>query len=107
MVKPLLVDEQHLQADLIERVGIGGHYLTQRETRVFTRREYVPAWPPAGKTMLELAHAEALDILHNHQPPLLPTGAEEKIETVVAEAGRTLVACRITGIRIDGKSGNP
>jgi trimethylamine:corrinoid methyltransferase-like protein len=28
--------------DLLERVGIGGHYLTQRETRDFTRREYVP-----------------------------------------------------------------
>jgi trimethylamine:corrinoid methyltransferase-like protein len=90
MVKPVLVDEEHLQADLIERVGIGGHYLTQRETRAFTRREYVPVWPPAGKTMLELARAEALDILHNHQPTALPAGATEKIETIVAEADRTL-----------------
>ena len=60
MVKPVPVDEEHLQADLIKRVGIGGSYLTQRETRAFTRREYVPMWPPAGKTMLEVAHAEAL-----------------------------------------------
>ncbi len=86
MVKPVLVDEEHLQAGLIERVGVGGHYLNQHETRDFTRREYVPVWPPAGKAMLELAHAEALDILHNHQPPSLPAGVEEKIEAIVAEA---------------------
>jgi trimethylamine--corrinoid protein Co-methyltransferase len=90
MVSPVLVDEEHLRADLIERVGIGGHYLNQRETRDFTKREYVPVWPPAGKTMLELAHVGALDILHNHQPPPLPAGAEEKIKAIVAEADRAL-----------------
>ena len=52
MARPVPVDEEHLQADLIELVGIGGHYLKQRETRTFTRREYVPTWPPAGKTTL-------------------------------------------------------
>ena len=59
MLQPLLVDEVHLQADLIERVGIGGSYLTQRETRDFTRRGYVPMWPPAGQDVLEIAHDEA------------------------------------------------
>jgi len=90
MIQPILVDEEHLQADLIERVGIGGHYLKQRETRDFTRRGYVPVWPPADKTMLEIAHEEALDILYNHQPPPLPRGAEKKNEAIVAEADRTL-----------------
>jgi trimethylamine--corrinoid protein Co-methyltransferase len=90
MAKPVLVDEEHLQPDLIERVGIGGNYLTQRETRTFTRREYVSMWPPAGKTMLEVAHAEALDILHSHQPPPLPTGAVDKIESIVADADGAL-----------------
>jgi trimethylamine--corrinoid protein Co-methyltransferase len=90
IAKPVLVDEEHLQPGLIERVGIGGNYLTQRETRAFTRREYVSMWPPAGKTMLEVVHAEALDILHNHQPPPLPTGAVDKIEAIVAEADGAL-----------------
>jgi trimethylamine--corrinoid protein Co-methyltransferase len=90
MVRPVLVDEEHLQADLIERVGIGGQYLTQRETRAFTRREYVPVWPPAGKTMLEVARAEALEILHTHEPPPLPDGAAGRIEAIVAEASRVL-----------------
>ncbi len=48
MAQPLLVDDEHLQADLIERVGIGGHYLGQRETRTFTRSEYVPGLAPGG-----------------------------------------------------------
>jgi trimethylamine--corrinoid protein Co-methyltransferase len=90
IAKPFLVDEEHLQPGLIERVGIGGNYLTQRETRAFTRGEYVSMWPPAGKTMLEVVHAEALDILHNHQPPPLPTGAVDKIEAIVAEADGAL-----------------
>jgi trimethylamine--corrinoid protein Co-methyltransferase len=90
MTKPILVDEEHLQADLIKRVGIGGHYLSQAETRAFTRREYTPMWPPAGKRMCEVARAEALNILYNHQPPPLPAGAADQIEVVVAEAARAL-----------------
>jgi len=90
MVKPVLVDEAHLQADLIERTGIGGSFLTQRETRTFTRQAYVPMWPPAGKGMLEIAHAEALGILHNHRPPPLPADAKEKIKAILAKATKML-----------------
>ncbi len=90
MARPVLVDEERLQADLIERVGIGGTYLTQRETRDFTRSEYVPMWPPVGKTAMEVVHEEALDILHNHQPPPLPAAAADKIEAIVAEADKAL-----------------
>jgi trimethylamine--corrinoid protein Co-methyltransferase len=90
IVGPTPVDEEHLQADLIERVGIGGHYLGQPETRAFTRREYVPRWPPVGQSMLEIAHAGALEILHEHRPPPLPAGAERVIEEAVAEADQAL-----------------
>jgi len=91
MVAPFLVDADHLQAELIERVGIGGHYLSQPETRAFTRQEYVPKWPPSGSSMLEIAHAGALDILHNHEPPPLPVGAEKEIAEIVREAEAELV----------------
>jgi trimethylamine--corrinoid protein Co-methyltransferase len=90
MARPLQVDEQHLQADVIERVGIGGNFLRQRETRSFTRREYVRSWPPAGQVLLDAIHGEALDILHSHQPPPLPPGGEEGIEAIMAEADRAL-----------------
>jgi trimethylamine--corrinoid protein Co-methyltransferase len=90
MVGPVLVDDVHLQADLIERVGIGGHYLKQRETRAFTKQEYVPVWPPADRTMLEIAREEALEILHSHRAPALPAGVAERIEEIAAEADRVL-----------------
>jgi trimethylamine--corrinoid protein Co-methyltransferase len=90
IVKPLNVDEDHLQADLIARVGIGGHYLKQKETRDFTRREYLPMWPPADKTLLELARAEAIEIYHNHKSPDLPNGAGEKISSILTQASREL-----------------
>jgi trimethylamine--corrinoid protein Co-methyltransferase len=90
MARPVAAHDVHLQAELIERVGIGGQYLSQPETRAATRREYVPGWPPAGKTMVEIAHQEALDILYHHQPPPLPGGALEQLEAIVAEADKVL-----------------
>jgi trimethylamine:corrinoid methyltransferase-like protein len=72
-------------------VGIGGHFLGQRETRAFTRGEYVQSWPPAGRTMLEIAREEALDILRSHRPPPLPSGAGDMIETIVADADKALL----------------
>jgi trimethylamine--corrinoid protein Co-methyltransferase len=86
IVKPLAVDEAHLQADLIEQVGIGGHFLKSPETREFTRREYTPMWPPVDQTMLEIAHQETLNIYSNHVPPELPDGAELLVEDILAEA---------------------
>jgi trimethylamine--corrinoid protein Co-methyltransferase len=94
LARSFSLDEEHLQAGLIERVGIGGHYLGQRETRVLTRREYVPAWPPSGVPLLDLVHEEALDILRTHQPPALPAGAEAEVERILAQAGRALARGR-------------
>jgi trimethylamine--corrinoid protein Co-methyltransferase len=91
IVKPIQVDEAHLQVDLIEQVGIGGHYLKSPETRDFTHREYIPVWPPVDKTMLDLAHEEALDIYHNHRPPPLPAGADKKLENIFSEVHQELI----------------
>ena len=90
IVKPLNLDEAHLQAELITRVGIGGHYLKQKETRDFTQREYIPIWPPAGETIPAIAREKALDIYHNHKPPPLPQGAEAQIEKILSAAGMEL-----------------
>jgi trimethylamine--corrinoid protein Co-methyltransferase len=90
VVRDVPVDDGHLQADLIGRVGIGGHYLAQRETRAYTRREYVPVWPVAGGRLLETVREEALDILRHHQPPALPEGAEAGMDSILAAADRHL-----------------
>lgn len=90
MVGSMPVDAEHLQAELIERVGIGGHFLDRPETRAYTRQEYLPVWPPAGKDVLQLAHEEAEQILAEHLPPPLPEGAGAALEEILSEADRTL-----------------
>jgi trimethylamine--corrinoid protein Co-methyltransferase len=86
MITPVNLDEEHLQYDLIKRVGVGGEYLTQRETLDYTRKEYLPLWPPHGQDLIKEVHQQALDILHNHQPPPLPPGADVLINEILAEA---------------------
>lgn len=88
--KPLNVDDSHLQADLIEQVGIGGHYLKMPETRNFTRQEYIPMWPPANQSVNDIAHEQALQIYYHHQPPPLPEKADQKIAEILAEADALL-----------------
>jgi trimethylamine--corrinoid protein Co-methyltransferase len=94
IARPFLTDEPNLQAGLIERVGIGGHFLGQRETRAYTRSEYVPCWPPGGRDLMDMVHEEALGILHNHQPPPLPAGSGDRIEAIIAEADGVLAQIR-------------
>lgn len=90
MLTPIKVDEAHLQVDLIKQVGVGGEFLTRKETLQYTRQEYVPIWPPHGTDLLELIHAEAQDILENHTSPPLPEGADERIQEIIDEADKAL-----------------
>jgi len=90
MVQTIRFDDEHLAVDLISRVGVGGHYLSQRETRDYTRREYMPKWPPAGRAMMEIVRQETLKILDSHRSPALPDGAPEKMAAVLKEASRVL-----------------
>jgi trimethylamine--corrinoid protein Co-methyltransferase len=90
MTRDIPMDESNFQLSVIEKVGIGGNYLAERETRDFTTTEYIPPWPPNGKTMLEVAREEALDIIKDHQPPSLPDRAVVEIERIVGEADAAL-----------------
>jgi len=91
MLTPINVDEAHLQADLIKQVGVGGEFLTARDTLKYTRKEYVPKWPPHDKDLIELIHSEAQAILENHISPPLPDGAAEKIIEILKEADKSLL----------------
>jgi trimethylamine--corrinoid protein Co-methyltransferase len=94
MVQPIRIDEEHLAADLIERVGIGQHYLKRPETLASLRKEYVRVWPPTGRGVLDLVHDEARQILENHRSPALPEGALEKMREIASQADRELAAAR-------------
>jgi trimethylamine--corrinoid protein Co-methyltransferase len=91
MLTPINVDEAHLQAELIKQVGVGGEFLTKKETLKFTREEYVSMWPPHGTDLMELIHAKAQEILENHTPPPLPEGAEQRVKEILEEADKSLV----------------
>jgi trimethylamine--corrinoid protein Co-methyltransferase len=90
MTREIPTDEDDFQLKVIEKVGIGGNFLGERETREFTTSEYVPPWPPEGRTMLEVAREEAMEIYDNHVPPPLPNGAEGELERILREADRAL-----------------
>jgi len=90
MVQPIRIDEAHLSADLIEKVGIGQHYLKRPETLAMVRKEYVRVWPPAGRNILDLVHEEARQILESHRPFALPEGALERMHEIMSEADRAL-----------------
>lgn len=91
MLAPVNVGDDFLQADLIKQVGIGGEFLTRRETLNQTRAHYVPRWPPYGADMLDLIHQETRNLLTTHQPASLPNGAEQTIQDILAEADKVLL----------------
>ncbi|MBN1955158.1 MAG: trimethylamine methyltransferase family protein, partial [Anaerolineae bacterium] len=101
MAKRLLagvtVTPETLAVDVIEKVGPGGHYLTQEHTRRHFRAE---AWFPTlvdrqmrrswqaggGQTMAQRVRARVRDILEHHQPQPLPDGVEERLQEIVDRA---------------------
>jgi hypothetical protein len=48
-------------------------------------------WPPAGKTIRELVHGEALEIYHHYKSSPLPDGAIERLEDIFIEADQALI----------------
>jgi trimethylamine--corrinoid protein Co-methyltransferase len=90
LARSIPMNDDDFQLKVIEKVGIGGNFLAERETREFTTSDYVPPWPPEGETMLEVAREEALEIYEKHVPPPLPDGAEGQLDRILREADRAL-----------------
>ena len=91
------VSDEALQLDLIDRVGPGGQFMSERHTARYCRAEiWTPTlmdrepwvnWQAAGaQTMLDHIKAKLQKILSTHRPPPLPAGAAEKIELILQEA---------------------
>jgi trimethylamine--corrinoid protein Co-methyltransferase len=97
----LTVDDEHLMADVVAEVGPGGHYLKAKQTRrhMHSGELYMPrlmlrepydAWSVAKRGELERAVAAVEEILAGHRPKPLPAGAADRIDEVIAAAGREL-----------------
>jgi trimethylamine--corrinoid protein Co-methyltransferase len=93
------VTPETLAVDVIERVGPGGHYLTQEHTRRHFRsdlwfprlmdRQQRRAWEASGaQTLGERVRARVVEILREHEPEGLAEGVEAALREVVVRAER-------------------
>lgn len=97
------VSDDCLMLDLIDQVGPGGHFLTQRQTAERCRQEvWMPSlmdrtawesWATAGsEPITDRIKRRVRSILDTHEPPPVPDGAAAQIEEIVAEAIQRVAA---------------
>lgn len=97
IMRGIEVSDETLLLDLIDRVGPGGQFMSERHTAKHCRTEiWNPTlmdrdpwvnWQVAGaQTMLDRIRDKLRDILAAHQPPPLPEGVASKIETILQQA---------------------
>jgi trimethylamine---corrinoid protein Co-methyltransferase len=93
----ITVTPETLAVDVIERVGPGGHYLTQDHTRRHFReqfwfptlidRQMRRTWEVGGRqTMGDRVRARVLGILEHHEPMPIPPEVEARLKEIIAQA---------------------
>jgi len=98
-VRGIEVSDRTLAADVIEAVGPGGEFLSQRHTLENLQREhYIPkiinrdkweVWEKAGsKDLREVARQEAKRILQEHEPEPLDDDIRTEIENIARNIGK-------------------
>ena len=95
------VDDETLAYDAVQRVGIGGNFLSDRHTVAHVRERWIPdlsdrkGWEiwdrEGGKTMLDRAVAEGERILREHQPDWLDEATLMELDRIMAAAERELL----------------
>jgi trimethylamine--corrinoid protein Co-methyltransferase len=96
ILRGVTVRPDTLAVDVIERVGPGGHYLTQDHTRRHFRTEmWFPTlidrqmrrgWEAGGrKTMADRVRERVVDILERHEPMQIPSEVEARLKEILAE----------------------
>jgi trimethylamine--corrinoid protein Co-methyltransferase len=95
------VDDEHLGAEVISRVGPGGNFMEDEHTLRFLRgerqlsqilcRESRESWEAKGaKSFEERARERAITILKEHQPNPLPDEQSRALDSLVQDALRLL-----------------
>lgn len=93
-VSGIEVDPELVALEIIEKVGIGGNYLTQKHTLKHMRTEQISAevfdrstrdnWVKDGcREVNALAADRARHILAHHQPEPLPQGLEDEFKKFI------------------------
>jgi trimethylamine--corrinoid protein Co-methyltransferase len=102
LVGGIEVNDETLALDVVDRVGPGGDYLTDKHTfdhfkkeswypEMFPRTVY-EKWVDAGsKTLTERANEKAVDILDHYEPDPLPEDVQKKLREIVQTAEAKIV----------------
>jgi len=92
------IDDEHLAMEVIKGVGPGGHFLGEKHTLDFFRKEHwrpglfnrenLPNWIQKGKKRLDERLLErALHVAETHRPEGLPDGVRDDLDRIWREAG--------------------
>ncbi|MEJ2724101.1 MAG: trimethylamine methyltransferase family protein [Deltaproteobacteria bacterium] len=98
-MKGFAIDEDHLAADVIKKVGPGGHVLVEKHTLDFFQeehwrpslfnRENLQEWARKGrKTLNEKLVEKALHMAKTHEPEHLSGSTKESLERIWEEAAQ-------------------
>lgn len=103
MTKGIEITHETLAIDLIDKVGVGGHYLSETHTRKFFRQEHLlldlfdretrSVWEASGKKdIVQRAREKALAIIRDHRPAPLEKGIQKELDTLMRQARKDLGA---------------
>ncbi len=92
----ITVEDDSMGVDVIEKVGPGGHFLSQSHTLVnFQKEHYIPrlcnrdsheSWIAQGRSgMLDSAKKTVRKILSEHQPVSLDNAVDKELLAIIAE----------------------
>jgi trimethylamine--corrinoid protein Co-methyltransferase len=93
-VSGIPVNSEHLARDVINEVGIGGHYMGEDHTVKHFRQEAITpllfardnydGWLSRGKPeIINIAAEEVKKILKNHEVEPLPDGVEKEFNKII------------------------
>lgn len=92
----ILVDDEHLAVDVIDKVGPGGHYLAEDHTMAHFRENWAPTlinrlrydgWKAEGsKSMGQRVKEKTQAIINNHKPEKLADSVIAEIQAIVDRA---------------------
>jgi len=95
------ISEETLAFDIIEKVGPGGNFLTQKHTRDhFKSEQWFPSlinrlrweeWQAKGsKNIVEKAHERIDELIKKYEPNPLPKDIQKELDEIVKEAEKKL-----------------
>jgi trimethylamine--corrinoid protein Co-methyltransferase len=102
-MKGFAIDEDHLAAEVIKKVGPGGHFLVEKHTLNFFQEEHwrpslfnrqnLQEWDQKGrKTVNDKVIEKALDLAKTHEPEPLSETVKESLDRIWHEASRRKAA---------------